>query len=115
MESSSLSTSASTLDLDLDFSYMENFDFIFFWNASNDPLNPSEKRMWRCFKEDDQKKLNEDYKKYLNNKKKNICDLGNYKVDFEKFVQINNNDKSKIRPVKKYSSDLKKKIGKHLI
>lgn len=115
MESFSLSMRSTIEEMDSESSSIRSFNYQFYWNASNYPFDPSVEKLWKLFDKSDQCKLNEDYEKYLKNNKQNICYLKNYKVDFDKFIQINISDESKIRPIKKFSLDIKIALGKLIL
>jgi len=93
-------------------SLLKEFSYLFYWNASENPLDPNTDKKWELYKRDDQKKINEEYEKYLKNKTNKVCTLRDYKINFDKFIQINNKNESRIRQVKMISSDINKEISK---
>lgn len=111
MESFSVSTTSTKFDISSDLSDMEDFQFTFYWNSSQDPLNPCLEKEWEEFKIEEQTKLNVEYSKYMKDKNQNICHLTKYKIDFDKFIQINKEDQLKIRRVKMISYDIEKEKG----
>jgi len=112
---STCSTDNSIYDIDFGFSdnsMLNDFSYIFYWNASKNPFDPKIEKKWTIYEEDDQKILNEGYEKYLEDKRNIICILRDYKIDFDKFIQFYKYDESRIRHVKMISSDLKTEISK---
>jgi hypothetical protein len=79
-------------------------NWLFFWNANQDPFNSNLEPKWSPYDLEDQKILKVAYENYLKDKSKSKYSLkppSDYYVDFSRMYQTHKIDKSKIRPVQR--------------
>ncbi len=75
---------------------------LFFWKSNTDPWNLREKSLWTLYDLEDQIFLNKTYNYFLNNpelSESNLITIPNFFIRFNKMLQINKYQSSRVRQI----------------